>query len=100
MSGIRLYGATGAETKRFAAAMGGRDPADREACPCRSDAPAGARSPVRTRTLVVLRIDFALQARFGEVAGRLAAQLQLIRMLQGLTPAFGSLNGAGLARPK
>ena len=79
MSGIRLYGATGAETKRFAAAMGGRDPADREACPCRSDAPAGARSPVRTRTL---------------------AQLQLIRMLQGLTPAFGSLNGAGLARPK
>ncbi|HTP62615.1 MAG TPA: AAA family ATPase, partial [Burkholderiales bacterium] len=40
-------------------------------------------------------LDFARQARFGLVADRIAAQLQLIRTLRGLTPIFGRLDDAG-----
>ena len=40
-------------------------------------------------------LDFARQARFGLVVDRIAAQLQLIRTLRGLTPIFGHFDDAG-----
>jgi PAS domain S-box-containing protein len=40
-------------------------------------------------------LDFARQARFGLVVELITAQLQLIRTLRGLTPAFGCFDHAG-----
>jgi PAS domain S-box-containing protein len=40
-------------------------------------------------------LDFARQAGFGVMVGFIAGQLQLIRTLRGLTPAFGRLNDTG-----
>jgi PAS domain S-box-containing protein len=40
-------------------------------------------------------LDFARQARFGLVVELITAQLQLIRTLRGLTPAFGRFDHAG-----
>ena len=40
-------------------------------------------------------LDFARQARFGLVVNLITAQLQLIRTLRGLTPAFGCFDDAG-----
>ena len=40
-------------------------------------------------------LDFARQARFGLIVDRITGQLQLIRMLRGLTPIFGRFDEAG-----
>ena len=40
-------------------------------------------------------LDFARQARFGLIVDRITGQLQLIRMLRGLTPKFGCFDEAG-----
>jgi PAS domain S-box-containing protein len=40
-------------------------------------------------------LDFVRQARFGLVVDRITGQLQLIRMLRGLTPIFGSFDDSG-----
>jgi PAS domain S-box-containing protein len=42
-------------------------------------------------------LDFARQARFGIVVDFITTQLQLIRTLRGLTPAFGWLEDAGFS---
>ncbi len=43
-------------------------------------------------------LDFARQARFGLVVDLITAQLQLIRTLRGLTPAFGCFDDAAVRR--
>jgi tetratricopeptide (TPR) repeat protein len=40
-------------------------------------------------------LDFARQARFGLVVDRMMGKLRLIQTLRGLTPVFGSFDGAG-----
>ena len=45
-------------------------------------------------------LDFARQARFGLVVDRITGQLQLIRMLRGLTLHFGCFDEAGFAEER